>query len=401
MIYVIGAGAAGTMAAITAARKGKRVALLERKDRIGKKLLATGNGCCNFTNIYMSEDNYYCQSGGGRLEGILESFMPYDAMEFFDELGVFPHAESDGRVYPRSYQASSVLDCIRNEIKRLGIEVIENTEINSIEKKGDKLLLTGSSQSFLADKAVIACGGKSASRLGSNGTGYSLLKQIGHSVTRLSPALVQLKTDRENSLSGGLKGIKVYGSLSLRDKEKEFFSMEGDILFTDYGISGPPVFQASFYFHRYGDLNISLDFLPDINVNELYQIFTRRRRILSHLSCENFLTGMINKKLGMALMKRSGVNKLSLSVGELTDKQLRAIADNIKRLKMQGYDTNGFEASQATAGGVPLCEFTENLESLKLKNIYAAGEVLDVLGQCGGYNLHFAWASGYAVGNSL
>ena len=398
-IAVIGGGASGMMAAITARKSGKEVVILERKDRILKKVLITGNGRCNITNVNADISNYFGKNISS-VENILNSFNPQDTMDFFNGLGIICNEENRGKVYPLSGQASSVVDALRFEAERLGVRIETEFYVRKIEKEGFKFKIYSEDRKKIeAGRVIIAAGGQSYPELGSNGSGFELAKELGHSVTRLSPSIVQLKTEKHQVK--GLQGIKTDVAVTAYGDNKKICTYDGELLFTDYGISGNVVFNISFVMPLYKNVEFEIDFMEKFDYNELYEILKERKRILSHLTMENYFNGMINKKLGQFLSKVSGIEKLSKPVKDLNDSDIRKLCTVLKKYRVKILETTGFKNAQVTAGGVSLDEVnTEILESKIVKGLYFSGEVLDVYGECGGFNLQWAWASGYIAGEN-
>lgn len=398
-IAVIGGGASGLMAAITAKKSGKEVIILERKDRILKKVLITGNGRCNITNVNANISNYFGKNISS-VENILNRFTPQDTMDFFNELGIVCNEENRGKVYPLSGQASSVVDALRFEAEKLGIKIETEFYVRKIEKDGFKFRIYSEDRKKIeAGRVILAAGGQSYPELGSNGSGFELAKELGHSVTKLSPSIVQLKTEK-NQVKG-LQGIKTDVAVTAYGDNKKICTYDGELLFTDYGISGNVVFNISFVMPLYKNVEFEIDFMEKFDYNELYEMLKERKRILSHLTMENYFNGMINKKLGQFLSKVSGIEKLSKPVKDLNDSDIRKLCTVLKKYRVKILETTGFKNAQVTAGGVSLDEVnTETLESKIVKGLYFSGEVLDVYGECGGFNLQWAWASGYIAGEN-
>jgi len=398
-IAVIGGGASGLMAAITAKKSGKEVVILERKDRILKKVLITGNGRCNITNVNANISNYFGKNIFS-VENILNRFTPQDTMDFFNGLGIVCNEENRGKVYPLSGQASSVVDALRFEAEKLGIKIETEFYVRKIEKDGFKFRIYSEDRKKIeAGRVILAAGGQSYPELGSNGSGFELAKELGHSVTKLSPSIVQLKTEK-NQVKG-LQGIKTDVAVTAYGDNKKICTYDGELLFTDYGISGNVVFNISFVMPLYKDVEFEIDFMEKFDYNELYEMLKERKRILSHLTMENYFNGMINKKLGQFLSKVSGIEKLSKPVKDLNDSDIRKLCTVLKKYRVKILETTGFKNAQVTAGGVSLDEVnTETLESKIVKGLYFSGEVLDVYGECGGFNLQWAWASGYIAGEN-
>ena len=398
-IAVIGGGASGLMAAVTAKKSGKEVIILERKDRILKKVLITGNGRCNITNVNANISNYFGKNISS-VENILNRFTPQDTMDFFNELGIICNEENRGKVYPLSGQASSVVDALRFEAERLGIKIETEFYVRKIEKDGFKFRIYSEDRKKIeAGRVILVAGGQSYPELGSNGSGFELAKELGHSVTKLSPSIVQLKTEKHQVK--GLQGIKTDVAVTAYGDNKKICTYDGELLFTDYGISGNVVFNISFVMPLYKNVEFEIDFMEKFDYNELYEILKERKRILSHLTMENYFNGMINKKLGQFLSKVSGIEKLSKPVKDLNDSDIRKLCTVLKKYRVKILETTGFKNAQVTAGGVSLDEVNaETLESKIVKGLYFSGEVLDVYGECGGFNLQWAWASGYIAGEN-
>jgi len=398
-IAVIGGGASGLMAAITAKKSGKEVIILERKDRILKKVLITGNGRCNITNVNANISNYFGKNISS-VENILNRFTPQDTMDFFNELGIVCNEENRGKVYPLSGQASSVVDALRFEAEKLGIKIETEFYVRKIEKDGFKFKIYSEDKKKIeAGRVILAAGGQSYPELGSNGSGFELAKELGHSVTKLSPSIVQLKTEKYQVK--GLQGIKTDVAVTAYGDNKKICTYDGELLFTDYGISGNVVFNISFVMPLYKNVEFEIDFMEKFDYNELYEMLKERKRILSHLTMENYFNGMINKKLGQFLSKVSGIEKLSKPVKDLNDSDIRKLCTVLKKYRVKILETTGFKNAQVTAGGVSLDEVNiETLESKIVKGLYFSGEVLDVYGECGGFNLQWAWASGHIAGEN-
>lgn len=398
-IAVIGGGASGLMAAITAKKSGKEVVILERKDRILKKVLITGNGRCNITNVNANISNYFGKNISS-VENILNRFTPQDTMDFFNELGIVCNEENRGKVYPLSGQASSVVDALRFEAEKLGIKIETEFYVRKIEKDGFKFKIYSEDKKKIeAGRVILAAGGQSYPELGSNGSGFELAKELGHSVTKLSPSIVQLKTEK-NQVKG-LQGIKTDVAVTAYGDSKKICTYDGELLFTDYGISGNVVFNISFVMPLYKNVEFEIDFMEKFDYNELYEMLKERKKIMSHLTMENYFNGMINKKLGQFLSKVSGIEKLSKPVKDLNDSDIRKLCTVLKKYRVKILETTGFKNAQVTAGGVLLDEVNiETLESKIVKGLYFSGEVLDVYGECGGFNLQWAWASGHIAGEN-
>lgn len=400
-LVIIGAGASGMAAAIEAAYtdRNAHIVILEKLDRAGKKILATGNGRCNYSNINAGVNNYYGRDRSF-VSYALDRYSVNDTVNFFNNIGVFPKEEKDGKLYPFSEQASAVLDGLRNELERLNIDIITGFSAKTVVKKKGKFVITASDgKNISCDKVIVAGGGCASPSLGSDGSAFDILKKLGHNITALAPALVQLKTDSKEVRS--LKGIKFTGRVSLIEGDKIIDEEYGEVLFTDYGFSGPPIFQISVKTAFKKGVKISFDIMPEYSPKEVFDILESRRENLGHLTMENFFTGLLNKRVGNIIARRAGIEKLSYKVKDLNRQLLWAMASYIKELVFDVTGTKGFAGAQVTAGGVCTAEFDKRtMESQKVKGLYCCGEVLDIYGDCGGYNLQWAWSSGRLAGKS-
>ncbi len=406
-VTVIGGGAAGLMAAITAKKNGRDVVILERKDRILKKVLVTGNGRCNLSNVNATNENYFgIEKQKQDINHILNNFLPTDVIDFFEnKVGIICNEESRGKLYPLSGQAASIVDGLRFYAQNLGIPICTDFYVTKVTKEMFEFkIFSEDKRQINSKKIILATGGISYPELGSNGSGYQIAENFGHSLTKLVPTIVQLKTEKHKIK--GLRGIKLDTKVTAfgknEDKFEKICTYEGELLFTDYGISGNVVFNISFVFPLYKEVEFEVDFMPKFDYNNLFTILKKRREILKNMTMEQYFNGMINKKLGQFLTKMSGIPKLSKNISELTDNEIKKICTILKKYKIKILDTNGFKNAQVTAGGIPLSEINlENLESKKTKGLYFAGEVMDVYGECGGFNLHWAWASGKFAGENV
>jgi hypothetical protein len=400
-IVIIGGGAAGMAAAISARRfnENTEITILERMDRVGKKILATGNGCCNFSNVNTTVSNYHGKHPDFVKYALMEFTVDY-TVSFFNSLGIVPNEKEDGKLYPYSDQASAVLDVLRREVVHCGVEVITGFDVKSVAKTKNGFKITSKDgKTVNCTKLIMAAGGCASPALGSDGSGFELMKSLGHKVSSLQPALVQLKTDTNSVKS--LKGIKIQGSVSILQNDSVIATQSGEVLFTDYGISGPPVFQLSATVPFSNNLEASIDLMPNHSPKDVFDILENRRYTLAHLTMEDYFVGLLNKRMGNLIARRAGIEKLSYSVDSLTRKQLWAMANEIKDYRLKITGTNGFKNAQVTAGGVFTDQFdAHTMESKIVKNLYCCGEVLDIYGDCGGYNLQWAWSSGFLAGKS-
>ena len=400
-IAVIGGGAAGMAAAVTAAREGCSVILLEKEPRLGRKLAATGNGRCNFTNI-MTDINRYHGADASFAVPALERFSPAGNIAFFRSLGIMAKEEDKGKVFPLSLQAAAVLDMFRQELEHRKVCLRTDTRIDGLYSRDKGFRLESQNgEKFSAAKVIVACGGMASPELGGCHFGYDLLETQGHRISELAPALVKIKTD--NRLPNALKGIKVEGVLMLKKRRQKVSSAEGEILFTDYGLSGPPVLELSRFlcFEDAEDFTVEMDLLSEFDENELNALLRERRTILAEAPLECFLTGVVQKKVGMLLLKEALHTKLSRLGGSLSDEELLRVAHILKHFALPVKGVLGWKQSQVTAGGILTGDFDgHTMESKLVPGLYAAGEVLDIDGDCGGFNLQWAWASGRLAAES-
>ena len=401
-ILVIGGGAAGMAAAITAARENPsiRVTIVERMDRVGKKILATGNGRCNLTNMGASFAHFY-SSDKGTLKRALEGMTPAVVLDFFTSLGLLCQEEEEGRVYPYCKQASMVLDVLLHALERLNITVRCGCTVTGIGRnKGKYAVKTADSQTMTADAVILTCGGRAAPKLGSDGSGYTLVKALGHSCTALYPALVAFKCDM-NGL-GGLKGIRAEAGLTLLAGDHLLGKEVGEVQFTEYGLSGIPAMQLSGRLSRLrkGERCTALvDLFPDWDHEALFRNLKARQKTQDTL--ETLLLGTVHKRLAYAVLKSAGLQPLSRSAASLNNGELHRLVDTLKAWPFPVTGTQGWDNAQVTGGGVPLGEMDIATMASKLQpGLYLAGEVLDVAGDCGGFNLHWAWCSGIRAGKA-
>ncbi len=401
-IVIIGGGASGIMAAIEAVKSGKEVVVVDRKERVLKKVLVTGNGRCNLTNVNAKINNYFSTGSNiKKIENILNDFQPKDTMNFFESLGVVCNEEARGKVFPLSGQAGSVIDALRFEAERVGVKFLLDFYVKKIEKKGFQFIIYSEDKRIItSNRVLLSAGGKSYPELGSNGSGFELAREFGHTITPLFPSIVQFKT--EEYQVKGLKGIKLDTKVTAYGDNKKICTYDGELLFTDYGVSGNVIFNISFVFPIHKKVELEVDFLPKFSYDKLLEKLKDRRDILGHLTMEHYFNGMINKKLGQFLSKASGIEKLSKEINSLTDNELRKLCDVLKKYKLNVLDTTGYKNAQVTAGGIKLEEVNmETLESKKVRGLYFSGEILDVYGECGGFNFQWAWASGKKAGENI
>jgi hypothetical protein len=393
-VIVIGGGASGMTAAICAARQGASVLILERMSRIGKKLLATGNGKCNYTNRFMELSCYHSRNLSV-VEKIMEAFDEASVEQFFLQLGILPK-EKDGYIYPNSMQAASVLDALRFELERLSVTVVTDEEVRDIRSKGKGFQVQGKDNTFHCRRLILACGGRASEKLGSNGSGYGLAKAFGHSIVPVVPALTGLKASEK--VYKLLAGVRVEGALRLEIDGRTVDEHRGEIQLADYGISGIPVFQVSGQ-AAYGLQNgrkvvCFLDFFPDWTKSQLEEFLKERYRQFKGRPEAVFETGLLNRKLIHECLKLAGGGKASLP-------EVKSLVNILKCFPATITGSRGYEFAQVCAGGVALDEIhPESCESLKQPGLYIIGELLDADGICGGYNLQWAWSTGVIAGTA-
>lgn len=395
-IAIIGAGASGMAAAITAAASGAHeILLFERQARVGKKLLATGNGRCNLTNRQAGVSHYH-GTDPEFVQPALKAFPVESTLDFFSTLGLYTVTEPGGRVYPYSDQANSVVDVLRFGLERKNITLYTGTEITGIKHNADCFLMRAGGQTYRADRLIVACGGAAGTKLGGGLSGYQLLRSLGHHCTRLYPSLVQLKTDPEQVR--GLKGVRANAKLRLMRNGSLLSLASGEVQFTEYGVSGPAVFDLSRTASTAEETELHLNLLPEMRSEDLLSTLCIRISRYPTLLCEDLLTGILHNRLGRMLLKSVGV-PLANPLTSLSWKQLTDAVEVCQDYRLRVLGTMGMEHAQVTVGGICTQEFyPETLESRIVPGLYACGEVLDIDGDCGGYNLQWAWSSGLLAG---
>lgn len=415
-VIIVGAGASGLMAGICAARRGKKVLIIDRMAKAGKKIYATGNGKCNYTNAQYDYDSYRGENVDIVSE-VLAKFSYENTIDFFEELGILAK-NKDGYIYPYSEQASSVVEVMLMELDNLGVKILleENVQKiikNSNMKMNKKIVINESKYSkdiddkkneenvgytvvtdknkHICSKVILATGGMASPKLGSNGSGYALAESLGHSIVKPNKALVQLKTKGKEYKS--LSGVRIQGKVTMYIEGEEIRTNYGEFVFTDYGISGIPIMQLSRYaavgLSNNKKARIELDFYPDIDDKELLVLLRNRQKNCYYKDNYELLIGMIN-------------NKLAAYIDRKSNGRLEAMIRYMKKLPMEIVDTNSWDNAQVTAGGVSTKEIDyHTMESKVSKGLYITGELMDIDGTCGGYNLQWAWSTGYIAGNNV
>lgn len=401
-VVIIGGGASGLTAAIFAARQGAQVTVLEHSDRVGKKLLSTGNGKCNFSNRRMEGSCYRC-SQADFPQKVISRFGVTKTLDFFKDIGIVAK-ERDGYLYPYSGQASSVLEVLRYELVRQGVKVITSCEperITACEGANRTYQIETSLGNWDADAVILAAGSRAAPITGSDGSGYRLAEDLGHTVIKPLPALVQLKCAEK--FYRQLSGVRADVKLTLYEGRRKLAQEEGELQLTDYGISGIPVFQVSRFaaqaLDRKKKVKAVIDFYPGRSLQETLKEIEERALVGGHREMEAFFTGWFNKKLGLLFLKLSGIDG-KRKAKEVSPQERLLLMKLIKEFPTEITGTNSFQNAQVCCGGVDVREIDpRSLESKKKKGLYLIGELLDVDGICGGYNLQWAWSTGAIAGS--
>ncbi|NPA60087.1 MAG: aminoacetone oxidase family FAD-binding enzyme [Epsilonproteobacteria bacterium] len=389
-IAIIGAGAAGLAAAISAKKDCTTVTIYERSNKVGKKVLASGNGHCNITNSNISIENYH-----GKYPSFANIATKFDSKLYFNSLGLELKYGKKTRMYPMSDQASIVVDILLFKCEKLGIKVVKDKEIKSIKKVKNLFLLNAD---IYCDKVIIATGSSAMPHLGGTTLGYDLASSLGHKIEKPFASLVQLITDDEHFIKAS--GVKIESNLTLYIQNQEKMDTKGDILFTNYGVSGSGILDlsrsVSLALLRKKDVYIKIDLLPDLSLEKLKKLL--QKRVSLNLPISLWFGGILNKKLLLPILRHANIpqNRKTLNT-----KDINSIAYTLKNLKLTIKDTKGYKKAEVMAGGIDTSQINpKNMESKLIKGLYFCGEVLDIDGDCGGYNLHWAWASGSCAGES-
>ncbi len=402
-VIVAGGGAAGMIAAISAGRMGAEVTILEKNQRVGKKILATGNGRCNFTNINAGS-TYYHGSNPEFARGALSSFTIDDTIRFFESLGIEHKSEDLGKVFPMSDQASSFLDVLLYELNELGVNIVCDAFVKMIIRKEDEFVISlENGKEYKSDRVIIAAGGKAMPSSGSDGNGYDLATKLGHTITDIFPALVQLML--EGSFFKRIDGVKFVGTAEIIHNNKSVVKERGDILFTNYGVSGPPILQLS---RKAGELlnegkeaYLKIMIMDMMSKEKVGELIRKRFQTGFKKPADFSLVGLINKRLIPVVLREAGIHDVKRAAADLSAKERDGIIGILTdwRFKIRG--TKGWPSAQITAGGVDTDEIDQYTMQSKLVNgLFFAGEIIDIDGQCGGFNLQWAWSSGFIAGRS-
>jgi len=400
------------VAAIAAARHGAAVTVLERMPRVGKKLLATGNGRCNFANARLEPRRFHGKDPGFA-GAALAAFDLEATLAFFRDLGIEPREEEAGKIFPRSGQASAVLDVLRHEMARLGVETRCEAAVAGLSQQRGGWEVAVRGETLRCRAVVLASGGRASPQLGSNGSGYELARPFGHRLIPTFPALTRIRVASPHLKH--LKGVKIEGVATLAAQERDLprgarvlhdpgCAASGEILFTETGLSGPPILDLS---RRAGERAhsgegtiVQLDLCPEYAAGELTALLRRRFGGRVDLSAELALVGFINKRLIAPVLKVAGITDPTRLASSLGEKDTRAIAAVLKGWRFEVTGTDSWTDAQVTAGGVDVAGVSsETLESRLAPGLFLAGEVLDIDGDCGGFNLQWAWSSGHLAGS--
>ncbi len=396
VIGIIGAGASGMAAAISAAENPNvQVILLERQSRVGRKLQATGNGRCNLSNRNAQVKNYHGQNADFSAFA-LETYDVENTLTWFQEMGLYTVEERSGRIYPYSDQANSVVDVLRFALDRPNIQLITGFEVTKIRANHPGFTVESNEESISCDKLIVACGGLAGTKLGGSISGYKLLQKMGHHCTKLRPALVQLRSDWGGCVS--LKGVRANCKVEVYNGNMLHAASAGEIQFTEYGLSGPVIFEVSRdVCAEKGEWMCKLDLLPDMQPDALYSLLSKRQT--SNLSAEELFTGILHNRLGRIVVKEANIS-LHAPIRQLEEWELENVCQVAKALCIPLEEPMGMDSAQVTAGGIFTTEFDgRTMESHLVPGLYACGEVLDIDGDCGGYNLQWAWSSGRCAGH--
>lgn len=402
-IYIIGGGAAGIAAALSAAQENPhaQITILEGLDRVGKKILATGNGRCNLTNAFISPMHYHTRHPE-RLAQLLSDMPSSRTLDFFQSIGLYCVTEEMGRIYPYCRQASMVLDILLLALRRAEIRIICGCKVNRlIPQENSWLIQTEQGQEFCADIVILTTGGKAAPKQGSTGSGYPMAVRLGHHYNRLYPCLVPLQC--KSPALKGLKGIRVNCTARLFSGNAQLAEETGEIQLTEYGLSGIPALQLSCClqdFAKGADYSVSLDLFPDWTYDALRALIRQRIRQYPQDTLETFLLGLINKRILFAIFQTLDIHPLSRAAGTLHKHEIDQLISACKGWNFPVTGTLAWDHAQVTGGGIALDEIHDDFSSIYQPGLYFAGEILDAAGDCGGYNLHWAWCSGMIAGKA-
>lgn len=402
-INIIGAGASGLISSILLAKKGFNVTVFEKNSKVGRKILATGNGRCNISNKDLSLNNFFSSQKNFPIYAV-EQFNYRVFENFFNNIGLTLIQENGTKIYPMSLQASSVTDILYNEAKQNGVKFIFDCFIQDIQYIDKKYEIGIENKKYYSSKLIIATGSSAMKKLGSSDSGYGIAKSFHHNIIQPFASLVQLVSDDKSLYR--LSGVKTNSNIKLYVNNKEIKSLSGDILFTNYGVSGNAILElsrdVSLAKLQKKKIEVLVDIIPNIDKNKFISILEKRKELLKYKEINYLLESIINKKLIPFIYSKLNIAKTKIYIEQLSKKDLIDIAFYMKNIKINITDTKGFENAEVVAGGVDVKDiYDRTMESKLQKGLYFCGEVLDVDGACGGYNLHWAWASGFVCANSI
>lgn len=398
-VVIVGCGASGLASAITCKRKNKnlKVVILEKNNKPGKKLLATGNGRCNLTNTNLLEENYH---GSFPAEKIIEKVSCDRLLKFFSSLGLLCKKEKGGLVYPFCKQSSAVLDVLMLECNRLNIEIIYECPVHHIKKTNSAFYVKTDAVTFECKKLIMCCGGKASPSCGGTGAGLDLVKNLGHQIVSVFPALCPIETVSKSIKN--LKGVRASCEVTLYDGENKIKSEIGELQFTENALSGICIFNLSSYIEKAKKPTVRISLMPDYTFNEICLRLFKRKAIFANNLIEDFLTGVFNRKISLYLLKECNIKDLKKKCHTLTAKEIERLAYLINNWYFECKKTYDFSKAQVMSGGVFGREINPvTMESKIIKNLFICGELIDINGDCGGYNLHFAFASGIIAGENI
>lgn len=387
-LAIVGGGAAGLFLACAA--PAENIAIFERGERVGRKLSATGNGQGNASNLAAGERGYFSSTDAAKAQAIVRDRAPSSMLGKLEEWGLLLVADERGRVYPAGRQASAITDALRFRAAENGAELFLNAQVTRLEKRGGLFTLTtADGKTYRAENVALCTGGKAAKNFGTDGSAYALAQSFGHTLTPLYPSLVQLKTQTADIKT--LKGIRVSPAKVTARWTGGEQTVEGDVIFTDYGVSGDAIFRLSAFFTDKldGNAELSIDFLPQFDRERLQTAIAEKRRRYPAIPQSELLCGMLNNQIARAVVKRAGTD------------EPKALARLVKNFTLRVTGTLGFDYAQVTKGGVPLSETDESLQSKLVDGLYFAGEILDADGECGGFNLQWAYSSATLVAEAI
>lgn len=398
-IIIIGAGASGMMAAITAARNDKRVLLLEQMDKVGKKILATGNGKCNYTNENMELSNF--RGDSQLIKNVLNKFSKEDCLNFFKEIGIYPKCKN-GYYYPNSEQAASVQKALLMEMQNCNINLLTDVKISAIKNINNRFYISLNNENYTGDRLIVATGLLANPKLGSDGSIFPIIKKLGHSFTSIVPALCGFQC--KGFKFSKAQGVRAEAVVTAMVEGKTVAFDKGEVQFADYGLSGIPVFQVSHFLsqalHDGKKCKIVLDLFPDLTEEELQREISYRFSNNQNYTVDDNMNGLLNQTLINPICLKCNIDSMKRSK-KITEAEQHNLAVTIKNLEVDVEQSRGYSVAQVCAGGIKTKEIDNNtLESKYIKGLYFAGEILDVDGICGGYNLQWAWSSGYVAGTA-